>query len=383
MATTSKFIALSPVHVSTTVNQTWSDAGQRGVIYINKSDHDGLETFRYLDQLEASYDVDDPIWDQGNAYFKGAPDGQVQVLSVDQNGTLFATPAGAPTVSTDTNSNSVTVTDNPTPTGATPTFAELVIDRLYKYYGAGFQYVVYPVTKDTQDVAIALSNFIEAQDLGYLFLDTTTDSTKTLDFSWLDVIKDNRATKVVSLPDVLDKNSVLASEALGKYVQLPIGSNLNFLDNFTEVQPQDQYEFNAQDLAEYVKYNIGTYYYDPDTPLFSNGRSLSGVSTGIMIYKDYLSRTISSRVRDYLIKNKPPYNASTVKAIISIIQGVLTEAVAASKIEDYDIPDFDADALSDEIKATGKLTGVTWSYKPMRFIDEAWFQQGLELTVLE
>ena len=378
-----KFIALSPAHVSTTETQVVADPGQKGVLYPNVTDHDGLETFRSLADVEQVYDADSPIWNQANAYFEGAPDGQVQVMSVDSKGALLSH-ATAPALTATTTDNSVTFSANTPADGSTPSPADLVVDRLLKYYGAGFEYIVYPVASGDEDVAVALSNFVEEQDMGYLFLNITTDPTKPVDFSTLDQIKDNRSTKVTSLNSTLDPNFVLASNALGKYVEQPIGSNFNFIDQLGEVQPQDRYEFGYDDLAAYEKYNVATYAYENNTtPMITNGRSLSGVSTGIMVYKDYLTRTITNRVADYLVQNKPPYNAATVKAIISIIQGVLANAVSNANIEEFNIPAFDANALSDEIKATGKLTGIKWSYKPMRFIDQAWFEQGLELTVNE
>ncbi|GAX04070.1 hypothetical protein IWT140_01707 [Secundilactobacillus pentosiphilus] len=377
-----KFIALSPVHVSTTETQVVADPGQKGVLYVNVGDNDGLQTFRNIADVEQNYDADSPIWNQAHAYFEGAPDGQAQVMSVNSKGTLFEH-ATAPQLTATTTDNSVTFSTNAPADGSTPSTADLIVDRLLKYYGAGFQYIVYPCAQGDEDTAIALSNFVEAQDTGYLFIDVTTDPTKPVDFSAFDAIKDNRATKLVSSNSTLDPDSVLASEALGKYVELPIGSNYKFIDQLQEVQPQDQYEFSNDDLALYEKYNVATYAYENKVPMITNGRSLSGVSTGIMVFKDYMTITITNRVADYLRINKPPYNASTVKAIISLIQGVLANAVSNSNIEEFDLPKFDADALSDEIKATGKLTGIKWSYKPMRFIDDAWFEQGLELTVNE
>jgi hypothetical protein len=373
-----KYIWMSPTHVSTTILQVATDPGMRGVLLVNIGTKDGIETYHSITKLEETYDIDTPIWDQANAYFKWCTDGQVQVLNVNQGGTLFANAATVPDIKTETDSGSATFTGTSTD-GTAPSIADLVIDRLYKYYGAGFEYIIFNVKDGNEDVAIALSNFVEAQDKGFLMLNVVTP-TSAHDFSKLAQIKENRATKIASLPKDLDTNSTFASEAIGKYVNKPIGSNFKFLTDFETVQPQDRYEFGFLDLAPYDAVNAATYGLQNDRFATTNGRSMSGISMGIMIYKDYLVNQIVKKVSDYLFQNDAPFDQATVNAIIAIIQGVLADGVATSHIEEYDVPPVDVSTISDEIKATGKLTGITWSYKPMRSIDEVWLAQTLEVT---
>lgn len=371
-----KYVWLSPVHVSTTIKVVYVDPGMKGVIYPLAGDKAGIQTYRSMLQVEQDYDIDSDIWNQANAYFGKALDGQFQVLTYDQN---YTAPATTPNTSTTTDSGSVTVTD--AAGSGTPSATDGLIQALYHYYGAGFEHILLTADETSKDLVFAVSNFVEAQDKGYVTVSTTTPEGETPDFSWLEQIKDNRATAVKSLPANLDPNNTFGAEQLGAYVERALGANGKSIQDLQTVTPQDQYEFGYVDLAPYRKYNVATYAYENKVAMTTSGRSLSGVSTSIMMVRDALVNTIVERVSDFLVQNDvTPYDQSSVDMIIAIIQGVLKEFQSKSLIESSTVSPVDVTSIPDTVKATGDLNGVTWTFKPMRSIDDAWFAQTLELT---
>lgn len=370
--TAERFIELSPVHVVTTFKREITDAGMRGVLLPVASDHESLANYRSLSALQDDFDIDTPIWNQANAYFKGSADGSFFVMNYEKNYT-----APTPTV------DGITTTDDSATVSLSASATDGLIHALKKYYYAGQEYILFPITsEDDKTTALTLSNLVEAQDRGLLLVNYGTDPDATIDFSFLQQIKSNRATKVVSLPTDKDPLGVAAANMLGKYVELGVGANFKFL-NGLDVEPQDFYNFTNEDGAAYDKFGVATYAYEHGLAITTNGRTMSGISMGIMVTKDALINSIIDVVYPALHPdgtNRLPYDESTMKLVLSLIMGVFNDYQKNELIESYTITPPDYSTISDEKKASGVLDQFAFTWKPTRTVDDVEFSQTLVIT---
>lgn len=374
-----RLIQLSAVHVTTSYAQVISAMGMRGVLLPVASDKEGLKVYRSLDDLQNDYDIDDPTWNQGERYFTGASDGALFVMTYDKNYSADSKPT-VDGVKTSDNSATVTLS-------GTSAAKNGLLHALSKYYYGGSEYIVFPVASaDDKATAVTLSNFVEAQDRGVLVLDVSTiagQSATADDFAFLETIKANRATKVVSLQADLDAKDTMGAAALGQYVGYSIGANFKFLTNLG-LTPQDQYDFTNDDLQVYEKYNVATYANENGGPMTTNGRMLSGIGFSTMVIKDSITNDIISTVSTYLkpkdSTNRVPYDSGSLKAVKGLVMGVLDKYREAALIDSYTINDPQYSDLTDEKKATGVLDVFKWTWKPMPTIDQAEFAQTLVVT---
>ncbi|HJE00108.1 MAG TPA: DUF3383 family protein [Levilactobacillus brevis] len=368
-----RVIEVSSVHVTTSYAQVVSYIGMRGVQMGVAGDKEGIKCYRSLADLEDDYDIDTPVWNQGNAYFGGASDGAFFVRTYDPNYTATQKPALDGVTTTD-NSASVALS-------GTPTSESGFIHALAKYYYAGAEYHLFPIaSEEDKDMALTVSNFVEAQDRGILLISMTTEAGRMAvdsDFDFLEKIKANRATKIVSLPTSDDPNNTMGADALGHFVGDAVGANFKFTTGLS-VSPQDRFELTNDDLAVYEKRNIGTYTTENGKNMVTNGRMMSGLALSTMVIKDSITNDIIQTVSDYLQKNRRvPYAASGVKAVRGLLMGVLGSYVSSGLIKDYSLNDPDADSISEEKKATGILDIFAWSWESVPTIDDAEFAQTL------
>lgn len=365
-----ELIPISPVIVSTAFKQTITDPGMRGVVLPVSSDKDGIKLYRSLSELEDDYDIDTPTWNQANAYFAGADDGAFYVMTYNK-----AYTAAAPTeTGATTTDNSATVTlDSGEGSG--------LIHALTKYYFAGFEYILMPIgSDDDTKLALTVSNFVEAQDRGYLILSMTTDPTKAVDFTGFAQIQKNRSTKLFSLPSDKDADNTFGADFLGHYVELKTGSNSKFVSDLA-VTPQDEYEFTADDLAVYDKFNVATYAYENGAAMTTNGRSFSGISTGIMIVKDAFARDVVNAVAPIITgAGFLPYDQPSLKLVKGAVMGVANDYITAELIESYTINDPQVADITEAEKVSGILSKFKWTIVPMREIDQVKFTQTLVVT---
>lgn len=372
MPTAERFIELSPVHVVTTFKREITDAGMRGTLLPVASDHESLSNYRSLNALQDDYDIDTPIWNQANAYFKGSADGSFFVMNFEKD-------YKAPTPKLD----GVTTTEDSATVALSSSISDGLIHALSKYYYAGQEYILYPITsEDDKATALTLSNLVEAQDRGLLILSYATDPATTPDFSFLQQIKSNRATKVVSSTTAKDPLNTAAAEMLGKYVELGVGANFKFIENLG-IEPQDQYEFTADSVAAYDKFNVATYATEHGINITTNGRTMSGISLGIMVTKDALINSIIDAVYPALHpdgSNRLAYDETTLKLVQSLIMGVFNDYQKNELIESYTVTPPDYATISDEKKASGVLDQFAFTWKPMRTVDDVEFSQTLVIT---
>lgn len=255
-----------------------------------------------------------------------------------------------------------------------------LIHALSKYYNAGFTFLVFNMTPSDTEAAFALSNFFEVQDSGTLVLNFTTPANQKADFSFLDQIKENRSTKVVSLPENLDPNHVLGTGSMGRYASRAVGANFKFLQNIPGVTPQDQFNFVPDDLKPYNKYHVATYAYFGDTPMTTDGRSITGFDVGALVVRDDIRQTLINKISSFLMNNDfVPYNETSINAIRGMEQGTLINFQNRNLIQSYNLKPNTADIV-DEIKATGEYKDAGYEYVPMRSIDKVKLSQTLNIT---
>ncbi|WP_203642977.1 DUF3383 family protein [Levilactobacillus andaensis] len=368
-----RVIEVSSVHVTTSYAQVVSDIGMRGVQMSVAGTKEGIKNYRSLADLQDDYDIDTPVWNQANAYFKGTPDGAFFVMTYDKDYVANQKPTLDGVTTTD-DSASVALS-------GTPAAESGLIHALSKYYYAGAEYHLFPIaSEDDKAMALTLSNFVEAQDRGILMLSMTTEAGRIAvadDFTFLEQIKANRATKLVSLPADKDATNSIGADALGHYVGDAAGANFKFVSGLS-VTPQDKYELTNDDMAVYEKYNVGTYANENNQDIITNGRTLSGMALSTMVIKDSMAKDITSTVSDYLYKNRRvPYASTGIKAVRGLLMGILGSYQTAGLIKSYTLNDPDPDAITEEKKATGILDIFAWTWESVPTIDDAEFAQTL------
>lgn len=368
-----RLIEVSSVHVTTNYSSVVGDIGMRGVQMGVAGDKEGIKCYRSLANLEDDYDIDTPVWNQAKAYFDGVSDGAFFVRTYDPNYTAAQKPALEGVTTTD-NSASVALS-------GTPTSESGFIHALSKYYYAGAEYHLFLITsEEDKDMALTVSNFVEAQDRGILLISMTTEAGRMAvdgDFDFLEQIKANRATKFVSLPVDDDANNTMGADALGHFVGDAVGANFKFTTGLS-VTPQDRYELTNDDLMVYEKRNIGTYATENGKSMITNGRMMSGLALSTMVTKDAITNDVIQTVSDYLQKNRRvPYADTGIKAIRGLLMGILDSYVSSGLIKSYTLNDPDADNISEDKKATGVLDIFAWSWESVPTIDDAEFAQTL------
>lgn len=256
-----------------------------------------------------------------------------------------------------------------------------MIHAVSKFYGSGFEFIVFNINSANKDAAVALSNFVESQDSGVLLVNMTTPAGQTPDFSSvLDTIKANRTTKPVSLTADKDVNSNFGYVALGKYGGRELGANFEFMQNLPEVSPQDELNFTPNDLRAYEKYNVATYAYMNGKPMTTNGKTITGFDVGALVVKDALRKEMISQISQYITDNDVvSYTDTSILNIRSIENGILNDFTKRGLIEDAGLNPM-SNELTDEVKASGIYKDSGYHYKPVRSIDHVTLTQTLNIT---
>lgn len=78
---------LSAVVVTNNYNVVATPYGLNGIAIPNESDHEGIQSYRTMSEVEQDWDVDSNVWTQANAYFSGLTgnNGLFQVVSYDRH----------------------------------------------------------------------------------------------------------------------------------------------------------------------------------------------------------------------------------------------------------------------------------------------------------
>ncbi|GAK47709.1 hypothetical protein LOSG293_110250 [Secundilactobacillus oryzae JCM 18671] len=358
-----KIIDLSPIHIVTTYDRPILANGMAGVALIEAGAKEGLETYRNVGQVEPVHEVDTYEYNFAEKYFSNENSPLFQIITYAASDAVPASEGAAeqPTVSA----------------------ADAAVAAVKKYYEAGAEYFVIKVDKSNQDVAIAVSNFVEAQDNKVLILDIPTADSHP-DFSYLTPIKGNKATLVLSLVKYgeTDADYQLAATFLAEYANSSVGRDPEFIHKLDGLTPQDLYEFNAETLAKYyTPYNVVTYEYRNGVPMFSGNKSQSGDQFAIMLIRDAIANDITAKSVNLFINNgRIPYDQTGIDMFSGQIKLTLDSYVQRGLIRDnYTIVTVNSDDVPDYKKASGKLTGMGWKYQPVFSIDDVTFAQTLVL----
>ena len=373
-----KILNMSPASIITTYDRPVKAAGMAGVALLQAGDVTGLQSYHFLNEVEPDYDVDTYPYNFAERYFSNDDSPLFQVITCGKNTISAPTPTNVKAVPT--NDGAIITADVP---GSNGNPADNFVAALHKYYSAGAQFFVLPVTDDNHDIITAVSNFIEAQDNKELILDIPTD-TNTPDLSFLSSIAGNKSTLVLSLVRYGDTSEdyQLASSFLAIYANSPVGKDPEFIHDLDGVTPQDQYEFSKELLDKYyTPYHVLTYAYRNGIPMFTSNKSQSGDQFSVMLIRDAISNEIVANVTNLFIQNdRIPYNQVGIDLFKGQIKLVLDSYVAKGLIDpDYTINTINSDDISDNKKASGILTGMGWKYKPVFSVDDVRFAQSIVL----
>ncbi|TPR16645.1 hypothetical protein [Apilactobacillus timberlakei] len=82
-----KVVPMNAVIVNSDFKQNVAPYGLRGMAILNESDHEGIQSYRSMSDLEQDYSLDSNVWKQAKAYFDGLNDfnGLFQVINFDRN----------------------------------------------------------------------------------------------------------------------------------------------------------------------------------------------------------------------------------------------------------------------------------------------------------
>lgn len=346
MATTlfSTLSRISPAHIS---NQYLTAAKTVFAGGLVKGDKQGIKVYDDLDAVAEDYDMYSPFWKKARAYFAGNNEAASLLALTYAPGDVAA---GDPTnvQSTPTDDGAKVTANTVSDTGSLSANAVGAVTALKKYYYAGPQF--WFLTEFDEEVAQAISNFVELQNTG-IFLLYATDATKLQGYT------DNKKTMKFTLPEVDDStaevqdtyNNVLDAAFAGvEYGRNPHSAVKYALGDLPYTKPQDRYDFTPDDLAELDKYNIVTYAYVlPDPQVTSSRMSADGVHIDTILGWDWIQNQINSRIANLFVQNAKqgiPYNEIGFDSIATVIRGVFIDAG-------------DLDIIAPEIDATGSETG--------------------------
>ncbi|TPR43154.1 hypothetical protein DY124_06140 [Apilactobacillus micheneri] len=345
-----KIKTLSPIHINTSYDRPVLDAGMAGVMLINPSDHEGLQNYHGLSEVIKDYGIGTPVYSQADAYFGNDNSPLFQVLSYK---------AG--------DGNSLTNT-------------------MSKYYSAGAQFFLIHMDitdKNVSDIS-AISNFVEAQDNKELIIDLTySDVTKLPGVVSGLNIDNNKSTLVMAKNLVNGNDEYQGAHFLANYANAGLGIDAALVNNLNGVTPQDQYEFSKNELDQYFTPNkIATYAWRGSNPMMTSGVSQSGDQFQAMVVRDAITNEVTSSLNNVLLQNngRITYDNTGIKLFENSIYGVLNEYVTRGFIEpQFNVKSVDADDISENKKASGRLTGMNWKYTPKFTIDDASFSQTVVL----
>jgi len=254
-----------------------------------------------------------------------------------------------------------------------------VISAVQKYYHDGSEYLI-PVGLDDDEV-IAVSNFIEAQGLGFMLYDSN-DLSKFAPLSY------NNRVAGFSVPTDDTHQNIASAATVGRVGGLTVGS-FDFANKtgLVGILAQDQLNFQQNQLEPYTQANVNTYYYAQGTPILRDGKTLSGNYIDTFVGLDWVIRHSNTALTDVMIKNnKLPFNATGINVLEAALNSVFSTAWGNGIVADKDDGTMDATVTAlpvDELKnadvSARKYKGLSWSYKPANSIDDAYITGQITL----
>lgn len=400
---------LGVVQINTTDDFIAVDPGLAGVAYLQAAAKESLQSYTNLDAVERDYPIGTYLYSAASAYFNNAESPLFQVLNYPSNvsSTLSATTSsttgsvtGSSAGSSAGSSSANTASGSTSPVINVPaqSDADSAVATVKKYYSAAWEHLVIHVTPNNHNVAIQVSQFMEAQNNKLLYLEIPAAAPADgsgPDFSWLKPLQpsdDNHgvlSTVAQSLPESTDSDNDfnLTGAFLSEYANANVGTNPQFitgLEKFANVKPQDFYNFVKEDLDKYyTPYNVWTYEYRNGVPMFSTNYSIAGYQFQIMLVRDAIIADVKKAVVNLFLQNGGvPFTTAGVNSILDQVQMVLDKYSKLGLITNAKVDNIDVDKITDAIKAIGKLSGIGWTWTPVFGVNKAVFHQGIELPEL-
>lgn len=361
-----KVATLSPVHINTQYDRPKLDVGMAGVKLIVSDKEEGLQSYENLNQVINDYDIDSDIYKFAAAYFS------------NENSPLFQVLKYVKTSTQSTDAKSKTKSGNDL---SEPNKDDSLTNVIKKYYDSSAQYFVMKYDGKNADDILEASNFIEAQDNKELIVDAPTDNDEP-DFSSLANLKGNKSTYVISQPKKDGEDQQIAGYFLSEYANSPLGTTASFIHGLDAVTPQGMYEFGAEKNSKYYEpYNVSTYAYRGGTPMFTTDKTQSNDQFNVMVLRDAITNDLSNNMLQLFLDNpRIPYNDSGIALFKGTMQVELQGFVDKGLIKpDFEITSVNADDISENKKASGKLTGMGYKYTPVFNMNDATFAQEIVL----
>lgn len=380
---------ISPVHIS---NQYVTAAKAVFAGGLVKGDKQGIKVYDNLDAVEEDYDLYSPFWKKARAYF-AANSEAASLLAL-----TFA--PGDVAASDPTNVQTTPTSDGAVVKASSSSEATLTADAvgavtaLKKYYYAGPQF--WFLTEFDNDVAEAVSNFVELQNTG-IFVLYSSDVTKLQGYT------DNKKTMKFTLPEVDDStadvqdtyNNVLDAAFIGaEYGRRPHSAVKYALGGLPYVKPQDRYVFTPDDLAELDKLNIVTYAYVFDNPQITSSRmSAKDIHIDTILGWDWIQNNINTRVTNLFVQNAKqgiPYNQIGFDSIVNVIRGVFIDAgdmdIIAPLLDangnetgkpDYSVDYLKPGELPKSYETAREMRGIKTKYHPMGMVEDVYIENTI------
>lgn len=362
-----KVNTLNPVHINTQYDRPKLDAGMSGVKLIVPDKTEGLQSYTDLKKVILDYDSDTDIYNFAAAYFSNENSPLFQVLKYVKTSTQSSDSKGKTKSGNDLNE---------------PNKDDSLTNMLKKYYDSGAQYFVMKYDGKNTDDILEASNFIEAQDNKELIVDAPTDNDEP-DFNSLANLKGNKSTVIISKPKVDEVDEQLSGHFLAEFANSPLGTDAAFINNLNGVTPQDQYEFGVEKNEKYyAPYNVLTYAYRGGTPMFTTDKTQSGDQLNAILIRDAITNDATNRLLNVFLKNdgRVPYNNAGIALFTGALQLGLQSFADKNLIEpNFEIFTVNADDVSENKKASGKLTGIGYKYTSVFNINDATISQTLVL----
>lgn len=392
MATTlfSTLNRISPAHISNQYTTAAKNVFAGGLVQGEKQ---GIKVYDDLDAVAEDFDMYTPFWKKARAYFAGNSEAASLLALTFVPGDVAASdPTNVQ--ATPTGDGAKVTADAAGTTDTLSADAIGAVTALKKYYYAGPQF--WFLTEFDEDVAQAVSNFVELQNTG-IFLLYASDATKLQGYT------DNKRTMKLTLPAVDDStaemqdtyNNVLDAAFAGiEYGRNPHSAVKYALGGLPYTQPQDRYNFTPDDQAELDKYNIVTYAYVLVNPQITSSRmSADDVHIDTILGWDWIQNQISSRVTNLFVQNAKqgiPYNEVGFDSIATVIRGAFIDAgdldIIAPEVDatgsETGKPDYSVDyakpgELPKSYETKREMRGVKTKYHPMGMVEDVYIENTI------
>lgn len=383
---------ISPAHIS---NQFVTATTTPFAGALVKGDKQGIKVYSNLDAVAEDFDLYSPFWKKARAYF--AANGEASsllALTFAPGKVAEGDPTNVQTTATDDGAKVTASTA--TSDGATSLSADALgaVTALKKYYFAGPQF--WFLTEFDDEVAQAVSNFIELQNTG-IFILYASDS------KILQKYPDNKRTMKLALPEVDDStadvqdtyNNVFDAAFVGaEYGRKPHAAVKYALGGLPYTKPQDRFDFTPDDLAELDKDNIVTYAYVFENPEMTSSRmSADGVHIDTMLGWDWIQNEANARVADLFVQNAEqgiPWSEVGFDSVVNVIRGAFIDAgdidIIAPEVDtdgnetgkpDYSVDYLKPSQLPKSYETKRQMHGIKTKYHPMGMVEDVYIENTI------